>query len=334
MDLPLVTVICTTYNQEEYVEAALASVLDQTYPEVELIVVDNASTDSTLHRINQVCLKHPGIRIIANNWNKGLCAAFNQGLVQARGKYIIDLSGDDVLLPNRIERQVAFFEEQPANVGVVFSNARYISSEGQLLRTHFETDDAGKSVDQIPSGDVYREILENYFICTPTMMMKRSVLEKLGGYDESLTYEDFDFWVRSSVRYHYAYQDEVLTHKRVLSNSLASQVYKPGSGMLHSTYAVCNKAYDLNRNQAEFDTLARRIRTFIRKCFYAQEFELAIQFRKLLNYIEDPDPVTDFIVMLCRMRLPINRLYRLYLSYYPISKARRKHFQLKFVLSE
>lgn len=334
MNLPLVSVICTTYNHEKYVEEALASVINQTYPEVELIVVDNASTDTTLRAIEIFILEHPRVRFITNAWNKGLCTAFNQGLAFATGKYILDLSGDDVLLPNRIERQVSFFEKLPEEYGVIFSNAQYINSQNELLHLHYRTNEAGAAIDLIPSGDIYKKILENYFICTPTMMMRRTVLETLGGYDESLTYEDFDFWVRSSVLFQYAYQDDVLTQKRVLNNSLASQVYQAGSGMLRSTYAVCNKAYDLNRNQAEFDALARRIRTFIRKCFYAQEFELAIQFRKLLNYIEDPDPATDFIVFLCRLRLPINRLYRIYLNYCPISQFKRKHFQLNFVVSE
>jgi glycosyltransferase involved in cell wall biosynthesis len=323
MKTPLVTVICTAFNHEDYIHAALASVVAQTYQNIELIVIDNGSTDATLRKIDDFCQQHPNVRRIANAWNKGLCAAFNQGFFQSNGKYLIDLSGDDVLLPHRIKKQVAYFEQLPERYGVIFSNAQYVNEAGEGLHFHYPIDAKGRATRPVPSGDVYKDILDHYFICTPTMMIRRSVMEALGGYDESLCYEDFDFWVRSAVQYKYAYQDQILTYKRLLTNSLSTQVYQPGNCILQSTYQVCNKAYDLNRNQEEFDALARRIRTFIRKCFYAQEFELAIQFRKLLNYIEDPDSGTEFIVLLCRLRLPVNRLYRLYISLYQIPAAKR-----------
>lgn len=331
---PLVSVICTAFNHESFIAEALESVVNQSYWEVELIVIENASTDTTREIVEEFRAKHPFIKCILNDTNRGLCKAFNQGLAIATGKYVIDLSGDDVLLPNRIENQVSFFEELSNEFGVIFSNAQYVSAKGRLTNFHYEVDSQGKAKVKVPTGDVYRRILERYFICTPTMMMRRSVLDQLAGYDESLTYEDFDFWVRSSILCKYAYQDEVLTHKRVVNNSLSSQVFKPGSGVLESTYAVCNKAYDLNRNQEDFEALAKRIRTFIRKCLYAQEFELGIRFRKLLYYIEDPGLATDFFVLLCRMRLPVNRLYRFCLT----SRAKfftvRKEFQVKFVISE
>lgn len=312
---PLVSVICTCYNHEDFIIAALQSVVAQTYASVELIVIDNASTDASLYRIEAFCIAHPGVRIVRNAYNKGLCRAFNQGLGLTTGKYVTDLSGDDVLLPTRIARQVAFFESLPEGYGVVFSNAQYINPEGLTLHFHYPVDLKGRTTVKVPSGDVYKDILEKYFICTPTMMMRRSILDALGGYDGALAYEDFDFWVRSAVLCHYGYQDEVLTQKRLLLDSLSNLSYRPGSGMLESTYVVCNKAYELNRTQAEFDALAGRIKTYIRKSFYTEEFALAIRFRKLLSDIETPSLSDEIIVLLCRMRLPVNRLYRVYFDW-------------------
>ena len=107
--LPWVTVICTSYNQQTFVAEALESVIAQSYPNVELIVIDNGSTDQTVTRIQAVILPYPAIRFIRNPINLGLNRAFNQGLALANGQYIIDLSADDVLLPDRITRQVIFF---------------------------------------------------------------------------------------------------------------------------------------------------------------------------------------------------------------------------------
>ncbi|WP_439583995.1 glycosyltransferase [Dyadobacter bucti] len=312
--LPLVTVILTSYNQEKYIEEALTSVFYQTYPYIQLIVVDNASTDNTLALIERFRVTSPAFQLIKNNVNAGLCRAFNQGLSLAHGKYVIDLSGDDILISGRIEDQVSAFEELSEEYAVVFSNATYVDAAGRNVRNHYPVDKSSKSLQSVPSGDVYKNILERYFICTPTMMMRTAILNQLGGYDENLLFEDFDFWIRSSVKFKYFYLDEILMKKRILPVSLSSLVYKKGSGMLASYYAVCNKAYDLNRDQKEFDLLAARIRTFIRKCLYAQEFELAIRFRRLLNYIENPGWKTEVIVFLCRLHLPINFIYRFYIK--------------------
>jgi hypothetical protein len=164
----------------------------------------------------------------------------------------------------------------------------------------------------VPTGDVYKEILRRYFICTPTIMMRKSVLMKLGGYDENLSYEDFDFFVRSAHDYKYYYLDEVLTYKRVLEGSMATQFYRVGNAMLKSSWEVCNKAYDLSRSQEEYDLLAHRIRGFIKKCFVAEDAKQATEFRKLLNYIEDPGWETELLVMACRLHLPVNRVYQHY----------------------
>lgn len=311
---PLVTVILTAYNQEKYIGDTLASVFDQTYPNLELIVIDNASADDTLAVIQTYKNPSRNFSLIKNRKNSGLCAAFNYGLSIAKGKYVIDLSGDDVLMPDRIEKQVAAFELLPENYAVIFSNAQYIDSAGKRLGNHYAVDAHGSAVRPIPSGDVYKNVLERYFICTPTMMMRTSTMLELGGYDETLTFEDFDFWVRSAAKFQYFYLDEILTQKRIVPSSLSSMVYKKGSGMLASYYAVCNKAYDLNRDQQEFDLLAARIRTFIRKCWYAQEYELAVRFRVLLNYIENPGWQTELVVLMCRLHLPVNFAYRFYIK--------------------
>ncbi|REA61651.1 glycosyltransferase family 2 protein [Dyadobacter luteus] len=311
---PLVSVILTTYNHERFIGECLSAVFAQDYPNIQLIVIDNASADNTLNLIEAAREIHPELTLIRNVFNKGLCKAFNQGLAIAEGKYVIDLSGDDVFFPNRISSQVAAFESCSEDYAVVFSNARYIDVDGKHLQYHFQIDAEGKAIGTVPSGDVYKRVLEKYFICTPTMMMRTSVLKHLGGYDESLAFEDFDFWIRSASAYKYYYLDEILTSKRDVPNSLKFQILEKGSGILDSCYTVCNKAYDLNRDQEEFDLLANRIRSFIRKCLYAQEFDLALKFRKLLNYIENPGWKTEMIVFLCRLHIPVNSLYRFYIN--------------------
>jgi glycosyltransferase involved in cell wall biosynthesis len=328
---PLVTVIITAFNHEKYIEEALRSIDGQTYRHIQLIIIDNASTDGTLAIIERYLASNEQAILVKQRRNIGLCGALNHGLSLAKGKYIVDLSADDVFLSNRIEHQVEAFENLSDDYAVIFSNAQHIDDNGKFIRNHYEVNEAGKTINTIPTGDVYKNVLEKYFICTPTMMIRTDTLREMNGFDESLKFEDFDFWVRSAVRYKYFYQDEVLTLKRDTPGSLGTHIFEPKSGMLESCYTVCNKAYDLNRNQEEFDLLAARIRSFIRKCWYAQEFELALKFRKLLNFIEDPGWKTELIVMLCRMKVPVNGIYKLYLKYFHNNIISREVLPIRIV---
>ena len=319
---PWVSVICVSYNHEAYVGEALRSVVEQAYPNVELIVIDNGSTDGSAGRITQFAQQNPAVRFLKNSTNVGLNRAFNQGLALAGGRYVIDLSADDVLLPNRIARQTDQFEQLHGPYAVVFSNAAYIDEQGRQTAIHYPVGTDGRALANVPSGDVFRPVLESYFICTPTMMMRRDVLNELGGYDETLSYEDFDFWVRSSRLYRYAYLDEVLTLKRQLPHSLSAQVTLPGNGLLHSTLVVCHKAFERCQTPDEHRALAVRIRSFIRKAFYAEQFGLVLDFGRLLSRMERPGVATNLILTLSRLNLPVNRFYRQYLKYRRVRRLR------------
>ncbi|QJW92295.1 glycosyltransferase [Spirosoma taeanense] len=312
---PWVSVICTSYNHAAYVDEALRSVVEQDYPNVELIVIDNASTDQTADRIDRFVQQHPAVQFLRNPTNVGLNRAFNQGLAIASGRYVIDLAADDVLMPGRISKQVEQFERLSGPYAVVFSNAAYIDEHSRQTGLHYPVTTTGQACVRVPSGNVFRNVLASYFICTPTMMMRRDVLNELGGYDETLAYEDFDFWVRSSRLYHYAYLDEVLTLKRRLPNSLSAQVVLPDNQLLHSTLTVCQKAFDRCATPDEHQALAGRVRQFIRKAFYAEQFSLALQFGQLLHAIERPGLLTSLILGLSRLQPPVNGLYRQYLKW-------------------
>src|SRR5690606_35035154 len=97
------------------------------------------------------------------------------------------------------------------------------------------------------------------FICSPTMMFRRNVIEALGGYDPTLHYEDFDFWVRSARRFHYCYTPEVLVKKRIVRNSMSDRQFSLLSPQLRSTYRVCEKILELNRSPEEHEALKRRV---------------------------------------------------------------------------
>jgi hypothetical protein len=118
------------------------------------------------------------------------------------------------------------------------------------------------------------------------MMIKREVLEQLGGYDESLSYEDFDFWVRSSRFTSYQFLDEILVEKRVLSSSLSKGQYSPDDQMMKSTLKVCQKAFELNRTQSEHQALTVRLHYEIRQAIICHHYHIAEDILQLLKKIE------------------------------------------------
>ena len=224
---------------------AIASVLCQSYENVELIVVDDASTDGCKSIIENA-LKIYGFQVHFNRSNLGNCKSFNIGFNLSRGKYIIDLAADDQLMPDRVFEGVKNLEEKGGSFAVDFCDVELIDENGQSKGTHFKRDSHGNLIDKVKEGDLYKTLVERYFLSAPSMMMRRTVLEELGGYDENLSYEDFDYWVRSAKNYKYAFTNKVLVKKHMLSKSLSSIQYQRKNKHCMSTAVVCEKAYKLN----------------------------------------------------------------------------------------
>ncbi|WMN07021.1 glycosyltransferase [Marivirga arenosa] len=280
MSATKVTVICLCYNQEEYVVEAMQSVLNQTYP-TELIIVDDASTDKSVEVIKSF-LKNQRreIKSIFLNENHGNCKAFNIALKECESDYIIDLAADDVLLPHRVEEGVKNLKAN-RNVAVNFTNANYIDQNGEYIKSHFEVDDIKRSKEIVPEGDCFAAILERYYICSPSMMYNAKYLKEIGGYDESLAYEDFDIMLRLSRKYPFSYTDKILVNKRILNNSMSANQYQKDNKQLNSTLIICRKAFKLIKERKEKVALIKRIAYEAKQAFVNKRFILFISFINL-----------------------------------------------------
>ncbi|TGE24676.1 glycosyltransferase family 2 protein [Hymenobacter aquaticus] len=262
--LPLVTIVALCYNHAPFLAEALDSIRAQTYPHLEVILVDDASTDESPNVLRRYAAANPGWQLLLLPENLGNCRAFNRAFRQGRGAYFIDFATDDVLLPERVARQVACFQRLPPDYGVVYTDAELIDEASGYVRHHYRR--AGGQLHPRPaSGWVFADVLSRYFISTPTMMMRRAVLEQLGGYDEALAYEDFDFWVRAARDFQFYFLDQVTTRKRLHPASMSRRGYQPNDPFLASTIAVCRKALRLCRTPTERAALAVRLRWELRQ---------------------------------------------------------------------
>lgn len=309
---PLVSVICLCYNHERFVRESLLSVFHQSYPNIEVIIVDDASTDQSVNVILEIVENRMGIQFVDLEKNIGNCAAFNRGLTLAKGKYLIDFATDDVMLPERIAQQVAFFETHDGSWGVNFTDATYIDPEGKFIRHHFEYLKQKNLLNRIPEGDVYQDVLSTYFIPSPTMMIRKEVMDELGGYDESLAYEDFDFWVRASRLYKFSFLNERSTYIRRKHGSMSEGWYVPGDKQLHSTFIVCKKAAKLNRTVPEKNALIRRLRYELRQSVFSENHVEGQNFFKLLQGLQGISGTDRLLYFLNRLQLPLSWMRSLY----------------------
>lgn len=189
---PLLSVIISTCNRANYLKKAVGSILDQTYKNIELIIVDNGSVDKTPELIAKLSEKDHRIRIITNKSNlfsRG--SSSNIGIREARGKYIARLDDDDYWInPRKLEKQVKFFEEHPDYV-LAGGGMIGINKEGkELFRCLFPQNDE----------DIRKSILFDNFFAHGTVVFRRDAWEKVGGYQEHYKEpkfpEDWDLYLK------------------------------------------------------------------------------------------------------------------------------------------
>ncbi|MFI5042321.1 MAG: glycosyltransferase family 2 protein [Acidimicrobiales bacterium] len=183
----MVSVVIASYNGARYLGEAIESVLAQTHPAVETIVVDDGSTDDTA----QVVARYGAAVRGLHQPNAGPCVARNLGLRNARGDYVVFLDHDDRLLADKVARQAAVLDAR-LEVGLVYGGWRFIDDAGNVLAaTGWPTRE----------GDLLAEIVLENPIHLASAMVRRSVLDAAGGFDERRTgLEDWELWLRLSRR--------------------------------------------------------------------------------------------------------------------------------------
>lgn len=261
---PLVTIICTCFNHGKFVQKSLNSVINQSYKNIELIIVDNASEDNSVEEIENWLKNYTHVKFIKNKSNLGITQSFNRAVKYASGSFLMDLSTDDVLLENCVEDLLKEFSINP-NVSLVFGNTNVIDENDNILNSYFFLNEDFTIVDKSILNIDYKRILEGgVCICSVSAMFKKEIFDKLGGYDENLDFEDLDFWIRLSRIHKIKYLDKILVHKRNVSNSLSSHFFAKSSIDLNkSNLIILNKAYCLNQNKAEHMALLKRVHNFI-----------------------------------------------------------------------
>ncbi|KXX71557.1 glycosyltransferase [Flammeovirga sp. SJP92] len=315
---PLVTIICLSYNHAPFIEDAIASIAHQFYQNIETIIIDDGSTDQSVNKITTSLQKYNlQAQFIALPHNIGNCKAFNIGLKEAKGKYVIDLAADDMLLKNRVSDDVNTFESRGENYGAVFSDVIFINEQGkQTADSYYQRDSNGKLLEKVQEGEVYERVLRNPpLFSAPSIIYRTSYLKALGGYDETLAYEDYDIWIRLSRKYQFAFYDKANTQKRKVKSSLSQRFYKRrGNELLKSTLKICLKAKRLNQNKMEDLSLSKSVAYHLRLAYYTENFYLAKAYFYLLKKTTKPSFMESVFYYLSKLKVKVFPIYYQYLK--------------------
>jgi glycosyltransferase involved in cell wall biosynthesis len=274
--LPLVSILCLCYNQERFVVESLESIKSQSYSNIEVLICDDFSKDNSVEVINNWIKNNSqlNIQFISHSENQGICKSLNELLKLSKGKYIITIALDDLMEYDKVERHVNILEKSSPNEALVFSNAYLIDDHSVRFQNTFIP--YFHQYLSIESGNFYQALLNDNFIPAMSCVTKSTLIKDVGGWDETLTFEDYDMWLRLSEKYDFIYDD-----------------YKSCSYRLHDTNSHKKKDF---LNASFFDIYVKHKEQPVMKKKILQLIHQAYRENKLTekhkNYLKELDNKT------------------------------------------
>lgn len=237
MNAPLISIITPTYNHKLYIKECIESVLNQTCPNWEMIIVDDFSNDGTSEIIEEYIKKDKRIRTIRHIENYGiyrLSKSYNEALKIAHGEFIAILEGDDYWPKDKLEKQIVFFNDD--KVILVWGKRAYVNEKNKIIKLmpFPKIDSKPMSIYQNrPIGIILKKLLlENIIIPTASIILRKSAILSIGGFKQSpnISYVDYPTWLELSLKGEFRFSNCILGYWRVhpsqaTANFLNEQVF-------------------------------------------------------------------------------------------------------------
>jgi glycosyltransferase involved in cell wall biosynthesis len=229
--MPLISVIIPAYNAEKTIKETIESVLNQTFSDFELIVINDGSQDSTLDIVSSI--SDPRIKVFSYS-NSGPQKSRNRGIAIATGDYLAFLDSDDLWTPDKLEAQLKALQENP-EAAVAYSWTDYIDEFGAFLYSGSHATE---------TGDVYAKLLvENFLENGSNPLICRNALTKMGGFDESLSAsQDWDLYLRLANQYYFTAIPRSQIFYRLSNHSISSNIFRQEKQCLYVIERAFNNA--------------------------------------------------------------------------------------------
>ncbi len=246
-----ISVILPTYNRAELLKSAIKSVLAQTYPYFELIIVDDGSEDHTEEAVRT--FKDGRIRYFKLPQNEGQAKARNYGIEMAAGDYIAFEDSDDIWHPQKLEVQMDYMEKSSPKTGFVYHKIRYDMGNNCFAVLPSEEIDRKKK-----SGDIYAQLLYDNLVPCPSILAKKECILKAGGFDTGMkALEDYDLALKMAKNFEALFVDKVLLDAAYSTNGVSGQ-------SVNYLVASCYLVQKYKEDYLSTDTLNHRIEVILR----------------------------------------------------------------------
>ncbi len=231
---PRVTILIPTYNRAELLPFAVKSALCQTFEDFELLILDDASTDST-HEAVSPFLKDPRVRLITHPENVGITENRNYGLSIAKGEFIAMLDSDDVWLDEcKLKRQVELLDVH-AECGIVGTFAKKINKDGAVI---------GEIIYKAADSSIRRNMMGRNQFTQSSVLLRKSVLDSVGWYDENIPiWEDYELWLRIGTMFKLRNIPEFLTGYRIHGTNASHESKEKSIKAYEMIYRLYRKQY-------------------------------------------------------------------------------------------
>ncbi len=259
--LPLVSIVAVAYNHERFLEETLDSIKAQTYPNIQLIIMDDCSQDNSVAKIEGwIERNRVNCKFIAHKKNVGICKTLNEALEYCNGTYYQAFACDDVMFPDKIELQVQEFEKSEGDVMVICSNGVLINESGDYVPP-FEI-----VYNKYITYDDFFNPGRHFFgvIRAGSVLIRKKIFELIGNYDEDLMAEDTDLWLRILKDYKIKYVQIDAYKYRVVKTSMSKTGHKSDK-FYYTVYRLLQK--QINNKLISKETINRGFITYIKSLY-------------------------------------------------------------------
>ena len=291
-DQLLVSMVIPSYNHDRYIQACINSVIEQDYPNIELIIIDDGSTDDSRCKIEELvpaCTSRFVRFEFRDRLNKGLAATVDEGLAWARGQYFAYFNSDDILLPSKTSMLLRNIVDEP-NVAGVFSGCELIDADGAYIRS-------------LHPREVYLEfddllLSRKHLIITPSQLLRTEAVRTVGGYPSNLFIEDWYMWLKLT---DYGYRLKIIPDVLVSYRQHAGNMSKQAVKMYESRKLILDHFCDY----LSIDLVRARVSLMAASDFSSTSKRTALSY--LVESVRESPSIilsVNFFNVLCRVLVP------------------------------
>ena len=271
---PLVSFLIPYYNHKQYVAQTLDSILKDTYPNKEIVIINDGSTDTDIGVINDWVEKNSNILPInlISRENKGITKTFNELAGLSKGKYIVICASDDYLINDTIKDRVDILEKNPEKM-ILLADTTVVNKDNGIIHESSMDDwppyKCSNKKNYFSDNGLADEIINRWSITGPCSMLNKKLFIKSGCYDETLFLEDWDFYLRAAANESILYYDKKVAAYRIHGKNFTS---KGNLKLIYSLYLSAKKNYPLFKNPYKRQLLMRKNKLLLQLIIYPLKY--------------------------------------------------------------